>query len=278
MYKIFKLFMVSKPHHKNYNAILNYKNISLVDNIDEADVVYSPGSIVDTTKPVIYGPHFSVFPDSRMVQLANKNCVYIQPSQWVVDFWSKSTYCHNVKIEAVPFGVDTNKFSPNNDDTLKSNVLIYVKRRRPEEINFVVSYLRERNIPFRIFDYLLGYDEQDYLSYLKSCKFAIWLSAHESQGFALEEALSCGVPILVWNVRLLSQEYGSRYPDIKATTIPYWDDRCGEVFYIEEEMHEAFEKFIDRLDGYNPREFVMENLSMEKCEKKFLDVVRKILY
>jgi glycosyltransferase involved in cell wall biosynthesis len=277
MSKVIKVFMVSKPHHKNYNAILNYSNISLVNTIEEADVVYSPGSLVDTKKPVIYGPHFSVFPDGRMIMLANKNCVYIQPSQWVVDFWSKSSYCDNVKIESVPFGVDTNKFCPNKEVN-KNNVLIYIKRRNPEEIKFVVSYLRDRNISFKIFDYLIGYNEQEYIEYLRTCKYAIWLTAHESQGFALQEALSCDVPILVWNVRLLSQEYGSRYPDIKATTIPYWDKRCGEVFYIEEELDEAFEKFMSNLDTYKPREYIMDNLSIEKCEERFLDVVRKILY
>jgi len=273
-----KLFMVSKPHHKNNNALLNYKNISIVSSIEEADVVYSPGSLVDTEKPVVYGPHFSIFPDIRMRELRNKKCVYIQPSQWVSKFWSQSPLCEGVNIFSVPFGVDTDKFSPSNVNKERNNVLVYVKRRKPEEIRFVVEFLRERNIPFKIFNYLLGYNEEEYLEYLKTCKFAIWLSAHESQGFALEETLSCDVPILVWNVRLLSQEYGSRYPDIPATTVPYWDERCGEVFCIEEEFESTFEKFINKLEDYKPREYVMENLSFEKCEERLLKVIRNILY
>lgn len=267
-----KLYMVSKPHHKNYNALLNYKNITITDNIEHADIIYSPGTVVETNKPVVYGPHFSVFPDSRMRLLKNKNCVYIQPSQWVVDFWKESPFCQDVNIQAVPFGVDTTRFSPNNNQD-KSNVLVYVKRRKPEEINTVVKLLESKNISFRVFDYLIGYNEDDFISYLKSCKFAIWISAHESQGFALEEALSCDVPILVWNVRLLSQEYRANYPDIFASSIPYWDERCGEVFYIEEELESSFNRFLSKLTTYKPRDYVLENLSFEKCEQMFLKVV-----
>ena len=50
------------------------------------------------------------------------------------------------------------------------------------------------------------------------------LDAHESQGFAIQEALFA-IPF-VWNVSSMSQEEGARYQPIPATSIPYWDNSC----------------------------------------------------
>ena len=128
-------------------------------------------------------------------------------------------------------------------------------------------------MPYRVFDYVNQYSEQEYLSYLQTCKFGIWIDAHESQGFALEEALSCNVPLLVWNVLSLNQEENSNYPNIPATTIPYWSDSCGEVFYHFCEFDYVFRIFMSRLHTYNPRDYIVNHLSIAKCEEKFVELV-----
>ena len=63
--------------------------------------------------------------------------------------------------------------------------------------------------------YINKYNETDYINYLKECKYGIWVDAHESQGFALEEALSLDVPLLVWNIKSLNQEYDALLKRIK---------------------------------------------------------------
>jgi glycosyltransferase involved in cell wall biosynthesis len=133
------------------------------------------------------------------------------------------------------------------------------------------------NINYRIFGYIQRYNEKDYIEYLQKSKFGIWVGAHESQGFALQEALSCNVPLLVWNIKSMNQEYGSNYNDIPATSIPYWDERCGDVFYNENEMEDTFKRFNSRLYNYKPREFILENLSMEVCEIKFIETIENIM-
>ena len=74
-------------------------------------------------------------------------------------------------------------------------------------------------------------------------------------------------------INILNQEYNSTYNDIPATTIPYWDERCGDFFYNINNIEEKFNSFLDKLNTYKPREYVLENLSMEVCEKKFIDLV-----
>jgi glycosyltransferase involved in cell wall biosynthesis len=116
----------------------------------------------------------------------------------------------------------------------------------------------------------------DYINYLHESKYGIWIGCHESQGFALQEALSCNVPLLVWNVESMNQEYGCNYIDIPATTTPYWDERCGEYFYDSNNFEDIFNKFIFNIENYRPREYILENLSMEVCEKKLIDTINNI--
>jgi hypothetical protein len=271
-----KVFMTSSPHHKNDYALRNYKNVEMVNTIEDCDVVYNPSNTIDTDKPVIYGPHFSIFPDYKLKYIKNIKYTYVQPSQWVVDIWKNNPLATNLNMSVMPFGVDTEKFKPVSNKEDRFNVMIYLKRRKPEELWRVECHLIQNNIPYKIFNYLQRYEEEDYINYLKTCNCAIWLSAHESQGFALEETLSMDVPVCVWNVSSMNQEYGSGYDDISASSIPYWDDRCGEYFYNPDDFVPTFKKFVSKLYTYKPRDFVMEKLSMDVCEQRFLDVVKEI--
>ena len=67
----------------------------------------------------------------------------------------------------------------------------------------------------------------------------------------------------------MNQEEGSNFPSIEATSIPYWDQRCGEFFYKKEEFETKYNEFINKLDIYKPREYVLENLSVEKTAENF---------
>ena len=284
------LYVKSTTHRKNNHAILNYKRhfeISVINNVVQLanidvsafDCVISPCCPIDVSKypntKFIFGPQFSVFPDEKQIQLVNSpNAVYIQPSQWPIDFWVM--YNVNNRMTSLPFGVDTTQFNRIKPIEQRNKVFIYHKRRRPEELQAVVKLLQKYNIQYEIFDYIHRYDENKYLNYLHESKFGIWVDAHESQGFALQEALACNVPLLVWNVTSMNQEYGSTYGNISATTIPYWDERCGEFFYDANELEGKFLLFLSRLGQYKPRDFIVETLSIEKCEDKLVEVIDKI--
>ena len=73
----------------------------------------------------------------------------------------------------------------------------------------------------------------------------------------------------------MNQEVGMNYPDYPATSIPYWDERCGEFFYDIEEIEKKFELFLSKLETFEPRNYILENLSMEVCEKRLMDFVNK---
>lgn len=280
--------IIGNLHPKNrigITKILNYLQLEFKfgtnKDIDNYDIIYSPGNSINTAlypkKKFIFGPHFSVFPNNKIYKINNihKNSIYIQPSQWAADVWINFGVRKFIEVVPIAFPVEIDRFKPR-VSIKKDKVFIYFKRRKPQELNAIINFLNHKNINYRIFDYVKRYNEEDYLNYLQQSKYGIILDAHESQGFAIEEALSCNVPLLVWNVSSMSQEEGGNYQHIPATSIPYWDKRCGENFYQPSEFMNKYEEFINKLDTYKPREFVLENLSTQECAENFKKLISEI--
>ena len=283
------LYLQNGMHHKNHHAMTQYKNIQLhtifkpedLNSIDltQFDCVYSPATPINASKypatKFLFGPHFSVFPvEHQMNIIKSPNMTYVHPSEWAVQVWKDNKLCKNMRFEPLPFGVDTARFNKGSQN--KTEIIIYYKDRHPSELEFLIGKLNELSIKFSIFSYKHRYDENIYIDYLKKAKYCIWIGRHESQGFALEEALSCNVPLLVWDVSSMNQEYGQNYEDIPATVIPYWDERCGEFFHKKDEFLEMFKLFLSKLDTYKPREFILETLTEEICEKKLIEIIEKM--
>lgn len=286
------LFIKSTIHHKNLRFILNCKQIHfyIINNVNEIkninlsdyDAVYSPCDIIDVSiypnTKFVFGPHCCLFPNEQNLDLVKgKKSIYIQPSYWPINFW----HCCDIKtkeLNLIPFafGVDTEKFKNIKPINEKNKVFVYYKNRNPRDLHIIEYFLRQKSIEYRIFSYSNRYDENDYIQYLQDSKFGIWVGAHESQGFGLEEALSTNTPLLVWNIKSMNQEYMSRYDDIPATSIPYWDQRCGEYFYNIEELEETFNLFTSKLNTYKPREYILEKLSVEVCESNFIKLIESI--
>ena len=307
--------IIGNYHHKNKEGlemILNFLNFPYkfgnTNEIIKFDLILMPENSINTSnypnKIFIFGPHFSVFPNYKLNSINNiyNNSIYIQPSNWARDVWINLGVEKIIPIKTFPFPVNTNKFIPINiggtpkgrgiEDSreismkspttcgtksrpYKNEVILYYKRRNPKELKFIINFLKKKKINFKLFNYVNKYEESDYLNILQKSKYAIILDAHESQGFAIEEALSCNVPLLVYNVKYMSQEYNSKYNNIPATTIPYWDNRCGEYFYDLNDLENIFSKFINNLDNYKPREFILDKLSVKPCSKCFLNLINR---
>lgn len=273
-------------HQSNRNGLnhmIKYLNLDVVNSINDADVIYSPGQPLPIdqypNKKFIFGPHFSVFPNQKALSLngIHNNAVYIQPSQPSVDTWVGEFGFKNIPVKAFPFplNVDGIEISEN----VKNKVLVYDKYRKPEELKMVIDLLNTNNVDYELIRYG-SYNELEYQKILDNCKYVIWVGCHESQGFALQSVLAKNIPILVWSVKLRVQQVGyeKQYANIKSevTTAPYWDGRCGEKFYTADELDTIYETFISKLDSYKPREFIKETLSVGVCSNNFLELIKNI--
>ena len=284
------IFIKSGVHHKNLNFILKCKKIKffIINSVSEFhnmdissfDCVISPCEPIDVSKypnmKFIFGPQFSVFPDNRLVIIKGENSVYNLLSDWVINIWKQSPICNNLKLIPLPYGVDTEKFINIQHIRERNYVIVYFKHRNPSDLKLVETFLKNKNVSYNIFSYDQKYNEDTYLTCLQHAKYAIWVDAHESQGFAIQEALTCDVPLIVWNITSMNQEHGSRYSNLPATTTSYWDAKCGEIIYQFDELDDVYKKFIVNIESYRPREFIVENLSVEECENKLIKTIETL--
>ena len=191
----------------------------------------------------------------------------IAPSQWVKDKFINKFNLPENKISVWPVGIETF----NNKRNITYDCLIYFKRRDQKELDAVKQFLDIKNLTYKMVEYG-GYGEDGFKQLVNSAKFCFLINGTESQGIAVQEIMSMGVPIIAWDIKeWLDQGEAYRVP---ATSIPYWDERCGEVFFNIDELDVTFSKFYATLDKYDPKAFIKDNLSFECSVKTLLDILR----
>lgn len=204
------------PHHKNYSAIkrmcnscgVEFEETRSIHRVmeDNYEILlscseYINPELIPSRIKIIFGPQFFVFPTGKIVGRRNeelsKRCVMNSLSKWVKDYWLEIANEFIVPIEYFPFAVDTNLFEPLFLEK-EFDCIIYIKHRSHTIINEVLNIVNQKKMKYNIIVYG-SYNEMDYINLLQKSKFMISLDAHESQGFGLEEAMSCNVPLLVMN-------------------------------------------------------------------------------
>ncbi|MFN7714929.1 MAG: glycosyltransferase [Pseudanabaenaceae cyanobacterium] len=190
------------------------------------------------------------------------------------------------RVAAWPIGIDTETWTSTPIATKDVDVLLYDKVRWEHNtyeqnlINPVRSYLNEKGLTTQIIRYGF-YREEEFKNLLKRCKAMVFLCEHETQGIAYQQALSSGVPILAWDRGGYWQDpayFPHKVKFAPVSSVPYWDDRCGIKFTGIEEFPSKLEEFLDKLhqNQFAPREYVLENLTLEKCAQKYLDILNSI--
>ena len=191
----------------------------------------------------------------------------IAPSQWVKDKFINKFNLPENKISVWPVGIETF----NNERDITYDCLIYFKRREEKELDAVKQFLDSKNLTYKMVEYG-RYGEDGFKNLVNQAKFCFLINGTESQGIAVQEIMSMGVPIIAWDIKeWLDQGEAYRVP---ATSIPYWDERCGEVFFNIDELDVTFSKFYATLDEYDPKAFIKDNLSFECSVKTLLDILR----
>lgn len=227
---------------------------------------------------IIAGPNIFTLTTQIPKDTNLERVIWLHPASWVKDFWDSS----GRKIESLiwPVGIDTKTFAPI-DSPEKDLVIVYNKQRSTSELDVVCEALEARKQRFTVLTYGY-YQETSYRDLLKKAKAIVWVGRSESQGIALLEALSMNVPALVWDVHCFGQWTGSgheRYTEAElafsgATTIPYFDARCGRRFIETTDLNAALDEFLNSLPTLSPRTYIEENLSLAKQTTAFLNIYK----
>ena len=217
----------------------------------------------------IIGPQVWLFDGYGQFLIENQNYYkkIIAPSQWVKDKFINKFNLPENKVAVWPVGIE--EF--NNIREVNYDCLIYFKRRNQEELDAVKKFLVDNGFSYRMVEYG-AYGEDGFKQLVNSAKFCFLINGTESQGIAVQEIMSMGVPIIAWDVKeWLDQGEAYRVP---ATSVPFWDERCGEKFFTVDEMGETFDNFYARINDYNPKDYVHENLSFKSSVNTLLDILK----
>jgi glycosyltransferase involved in cell wall biosynthesis len=209
---------------------------------------------------------------------------YLQHSGWANDVY-KPYFGDRCAIW--PVGIDTDKWSPPHENHKSVDFLIYDKvrwkrdRMEKELIQPIRDELKKRKLSFEELVYG-SYSEEDFSAMLQRCRAMIFLCTHESQGLAYQECLSCDVPILAWDQGWCLDPEAVKWgqPEIPATSVPYFDGRCGIKFRQSSEFSERLDEFLGKQEEslFRPRDYILENLTLEKCADNYLRLFNKLNY
>lgn len=204
---------------------------------------------------------------------------YLQHSEWASDIYRPF---FKEKCRVWPVGIDTHAWQPSEKRVKRFDFLIYDKilwdreEQAHQLLEPIKNELSRRGLSFIQLQYG-RYDEHQYREALASCGAMIFLCEHESQGLAYQECLATDVPVLAWDQgRYLDPNmlaWGQ--PATPATSVPYFDERCGLRFRDIQEFSSTLTRFLNLQSqgAFAPRVYVIENLMLEKSAGHFLQLL-----
>ncbi|MDB5287590.1 MAG: hypothetical protein JWR05_2539 [Mucilaginibacter sp.] len=208
---------------------------------------------------------------------------YLQHSQWANNVYTP--YYGSANCELWPAGIDTEKWKPGVNkkyDILVYNKIRWDKKNKDIELRIpILLKLKELNISYKEITYG-QYTEDEYYQLLQECRAMTFLCEHESQGFACLEALAMNVPVFAWDQGFCLDPNRFKWNDpiIPATSIPFFDERCGMSFKTIDEFKGKISAFWQRVNkgDFKPRTYMLENLTLKKSGEKMLAIIRSVYH
>lgn len=213
----------------------------------------------------LLGPNICTLPtDNQYVMDYHSYDKILVPSGWVKNLYKR--WIPEEKIKIWPVGIDSDKFTDKSKCEKKYDFLVYFKRRSKDDLHLVLNKLEENNLTHRVLEYG-NYMESEFIDLISKSRYGFVIDNCESQGIAIQEMMSCNLPLIVWD----SKEWVDRGDQFKceSTSVPFWDpERCGKVIHHIEDFDMGL---LDR--AYNSRDFIIENLSLKSSVLKLKKII-----
>ncbi len=180
---------------------------------------------------------------------------------------------------------DTDQWRPSVASAKTTDVLLYDKVRWDHDsyeeslLEPIRAKLRGLKLSFQEIRYG-SYREEEFRSAISQCQIMVFLCEHETQGIAYQQALSADVPILAWDRGGFWQDpsyYPHRVVYGPVTSVPYFDERCGERFKRIGEFEDGILNLLHRhrLGHLKPREYILESLTLEKSSAAYVEHAKR---
>jgi hypothetical protein len=208
---------------------------------------------------------------------------YLQHAQWTKNIYLP--YYGPDICDLWPAGIDSSRWAPRKGIGKKYDVLVYNKimwEKLKTENDLKAPILQKLDFLGLSYKELVygQYKEADYYDLLQQSRAMIFLCEHESQGFACCEALSMDVPVFAWDQGLWLDKCRFKWNDpvVPATSIPFFDKNCGMSFVDYSDFENKINLFWEMVTrhAFAPRNYILENLTLERSAQRMLSIVNEV--
>lgn len=232
---------------------------------------------VQLPNPAVFGPGYVPPPDQIEAMTAHNNiAIFTQPSEWPCSIL-RPMLGNRIQPMFVPIILDrwpdVSQAPKTNDVVIYDKIHWHRDQLVPRIAGRMQRHLQSLGLSFTTLRYG-QHRPDDFRAALKASHAMVFLTHHETQGLAYQEAMASGIPVLVWNEgRLMDpHERAAAPPDLVVTSAPYFDERCGMTF-TEADIEVRFDAFWAARNRFRPREFVADVLSPARGARIYLDLL-----
>ncbi|MFC1842078.1 hypothetical protein ACFLYU_00260 [Candidatus Dependentiae bacterium] len=224
-------------------------------------------------KKLLAGPNLMVRSiDHNKILNAPELDMYMVNSDWTFISYLEDLPSLKERLTIWPAGVDPEYWKPSKNNLKNKNVLVYVKKTGDKLAPKIKEILEKYD--WNPIEIVYGkYNPKQFKEALSKCHFAVFLSLAESQGIALAESWSMGVPTLPWNCRYLNA-HGKIYTSVSSC--PYLNDQLGLDWKNIDEFESLIQNIETKLNNFSPRRWVLENMTCEISAKIMLDIIESL--
>ena len=225
---------------------------------------------------LVAGPVNALFPDEAdHILLMPEIDRLIIASEWARELYRTAPQLVD-KFVACPCGVDARFWQPSGRPP--NNVaLVYWKSgdeafcREVEAVaarcGLVPKRLRSAHGEHAMFE------PDEYRQLLDQSVIGIFLSTFETQGIALAEAWAMDVPTAVWDPQAEAEWRGRVFQ--AGSSAPYLTPMTGARWRTLPELEPMLRAMIADRDTFQPRAWVLANMTDEICARNLYDVIRR---
>jgi glycosyltransferase involved in cell wall biosynthesis len=188
--------------------------------------------------------------------------------------WTKLAYLiDNPKLQGridyFPSGIDADYWRIAKTGSGQLRFAFYNKR--PEPILYEECIKISKCNGVNVVEVKYGsYSLNELKSVLSSVDFVIYFVEQESQGIALAEIWATDTPTIVWNPGF----WNYKMKNYQSSSAPYLTEDTGLFFRTAEEFKELFVEEKLKRENFQPRQWVLENMTDEICAKNFLKLTK----
>jgi hypothetical protein len=194
--------------------------------------------------------------------------IYLVLAQWMYDLFHPIYGDACVRWYA---GVDTDEWVDTRSYTKDVDFLVYDKIRWNREklaielLQPILDVLARRGLRTHVIRYKY-HDHKTYRRLLERSRAMIFVCEHETQGLAYQEALASNVPVLAWDNGYWLDPLWKQVSNamIPASSVPFFSAECGERFADVTQLEQALDRFLNHMNSYQPRKYVLRDLSWQR--------------